>query len=703
VVIEKDTTDNDSDPLFEAFGYEVIMTVAQADSLVGDITKNNNTVGALAGDSEDEDSVDLTDPAGDGSVPAYNLAEVDELYVVDDDHGAIINLTQFNAIGGADGITKDAPVTLMASGDLSAVDLTGIDNLILNANTTLTLLQVDAIAAAGGTIVMDDPAAAYSLNIIDAEMVGNDALPDPDGDGIPDPNSNIDINLGHVTVANVTVSLDTNTTNPADGVTIIDADYLVTGNLNGATLSLTGNGTITADVSLVDGETVTGTTATVNLDDDEVLLNDPDDVADDSLDLSGVAVAVAGTVTLGGETTLDPLTDLGGFDVANGGFDLTGTGAQLSGMNVTGPGAVTVTGISTAAVDLSNIAATGALTAYLLEDPDTPTTAITLNAATDLGIFTLNSGSTVETLTLGAGQIAGGNIVQDGGALTDVVVTDFEDSLGADLTGVVSDDYDTDVQLDSTGNVVISAGADLTDLNGGSQVTISGNGTVTIADETAAGEDDGADVNTTDFVVGDGATLVTDFAHADADSIVDIANVTGAGKLQVITDDGENHIFHQDVRYTELVVEGNDDHVTITDFSTDAFNYPSDVLGRHSVNLDEDRVDTGGNGTEYEELDTGAFDPDSGLVVYTGDIASVGEAGIEDLFDGTTTNFAFAADGDKLYLAADDGDSTYIWLIDDDNNDWEFTQDGDEASLVVTLIGVNDATDLVAANFVDFV
>jgi hypothetical protein len=176
--------------------------------------------------------------------------------------------------------------------------------------------------------------------------------------------------------------------------------------------------------------------------------------------------------------------------------------------------------------------------------------------------------------------------------------------------------------------------------------------------------------------------------------------------LQVITDDGENHIFHQDVRYTELVVEGNDDHVTITDFSTGTFDYPPaepEVLGRHSVNLNEDRVNTGGEGTKYEELTTGTFNSDSGLVVYTGDIASVGEAGIEDLFDGTTTNFAFAADGDKLYLAADDGDSTYIWLIDDDNNDWEFTQDGDEASLVVTLIGVNDATDLVAANFVDFV
>jgi hypothetical protein len=711
VVIENDTTDNNPDLLVEAFGYEVIMTVAQADSLVGDITKNNNTVRALAGDSGNPDPLDLTDPAGDGSVPAYDLTEVDELYVEDND-GTIINLTQFNAIGGADGIIKDpsAPVTLMASGDLSGVDLTGIDNIILSANTTLTLLQVDAIADAGGTIVMDDPAAAYTLTIIDAEMVGDDVLPLPDGDGIPDPGSNIDIDLGHVTVGNVTVRLDTNTTDPADGVTIIDADYLVTGDLNGATLSLTGNGTITADVSLVDGETVTGTTATVNLNDSGFLLDDADPAADNSLDLSGVAVAVAGTVTLGGLTTLDPLTDLGGFDVANDGFGLTGTGAQLSGVSVTGTGDVTVTDISTAAVDLSNIAATGTLTAVLLEDPVTPTTAITLNAATDLGTFTINSGTIVQTLTLAAGQIAGGNVVQDGDALTDVVVTDFEDSLSADLTGVVSVHYNTDVQLDSTGNVVISAGADLTDLRGGSQVTISGNGIVTIADETVLNRGDGADVDTTDFVVGDGATLVTDFAHADADSIVNIANVTGDGKLQVITDDGENHTFHQNVRYTELVVEGNDDHVTITDFSTGTFDYPPaepEVLGRHSVNLNEDRVNTGGEGTKYEELTTGTFNSDSGLVVYTGDIASVDEAGIEDLFEDmitpTTTNFQFAANGDKLYLAADDGDSTYIWLIDDDDNNGKFTQDGDEASLVVTLIGVNDATDLVAANFVDFV
>lgn len=741
LVMEADTTDNDLVTPGDQLGYFVTMTVAQASDLVGDITKNGNFVEALAGETSGTDVadtfvVDLTDPAGDGSVPAYNLAEVDTLFV-DDADGTIINLVQFNAIGGAAGISKGDPtdpVTLIASGDLSGVDLTGITNLIITANTTLVLEQVDMIAAAGGTITMDDPLAAYTLTINDAEAVGADALPDnppagagpEDGDGYTDPNSTIDIDLGHVTVANVTVFLDTNTIDPTDGVTVIDGNYTVTGDLNGAVLSLTGNGTINADVSLIDGETVTGTLATVNLTDSTDMLDDA--VADvgwpsaavPPVDLSGVAAAIAGTVTPDAgdaNVLLDPATDLGAFDVIAA-TDMFMSAAQGSGRAFTGANDVWFWNLGSAAVDLSGAVTTALFhPVELVEDP--LITNLTLDPTTDLGIYEVWSGANVAQLTMTASQADGvtlnegtvvfseaGAVATPGAqALTDVVITGFENALSADLTGMISASWDTDVQLDSTFNVVIGAGADLSGLTGNSQVTISGTGTVTAADETAPGANDGADVSSTDFVVGAGATIVSDMKQADAASIVTINNVTGEGKLQVIADDTGTYTIHELVRYTEIVVDGTDDGITINSFTPDFFIYSPgvlDLVGRHSLNLNESLMSDYATQNTYAELGTGQFAADDGLVVYTGDIASVDEAGIEDLFDGTTTDFQFANNGDTIYLAADDGTDTYVWLIDDTNADGEFTAAADTATLIVTLAGVNDATDLVAANFTDF-
>jgi hypothetical protein len=138
------------------------------------------------------------------------------------------------------------------------------------------------------------------------------------------------------------------------------------------------------------------------------------------------------------------------------------------------------------------------------------------------------------------------------------------------------------------------------------------------------------------------------------------------------------------------------DAVTIEDFSAAA---EVDVL-----DLPEALVDTGGSGAGYEEIGgANTIAANTGIAVYTGDIATADAAGIEDLFDATTDNLEFAVAGDKLYLAADDGADTYIWLIEDVGGDSEFTEaDGDTAELIVTLNGVTDATTLAGANFADF-
>lgn len=727
LVIETDATgwDHDLNPLTpDLFGYQVLMTVEQADSLVGNITKNGNTVGAVADNTSGTDAADtftvsLVDPAGDGSVPAYNLAEVDTLYVSDTD-GTIINLAQLTAIGGGTNIVGDgsSPVILMASGDLTGVDLAGITSLIITGATTLTLAQVNLLTATG-TIT---ETVASTLTVIDAELTGADTTP---ADGFIDQGSVITIDFTNVTVTTSVVFMDTNTIDPLDGVTVIDGLFTVNGNLNGATLSLTGNGTVTADVLFVDGQTVTGTIQVVNLTDTTVALNDPAPLLlGDDLDLSGVAAAIANTLTLGGATVLDPLTNLGAFDVVLGGFNFTGTVAQLNGLTVTGTGVETVvaTNLGTAAVDLSGITNVAAARAELLDD--TVTTAIALDPTTVLGGFDIDSLTTVTDLTLTAAQ-ADGCAVADGGALADVIVTNLELTPGADLSGLNNANYNIDVQLDSTGGVQILAGADLSTITGaGTQVSVTGTGTVTAADETALGAGDGADVDGTNFVLDDNAILQTNRNQVDPDSVVTIANVTGDGRLQLIATDADAFtIFNTKVQETEIIVTGNNDGIVVTGFDalavlSGAFVFGATGIGRHELNLNEALVSVvGGTGGGFQRLGDGVpgtpdqITLDTGLVVYNGDIATADAAGIEDLFDGATTDgLAFinalgAGQGDAIYLAADTGaaGNTYIWLISDVNGDGTFTAAADTATLIVTLVGVDDTANLFPANFTDFI
>ena len=78
------------------------------------------------------------------------------------------------------------------------------------------------------------------------------------------------------------------------------------------------------------------------------------------------------------------------------------------------------------------------------------------------------------------------------------------------------------------------------------------------------------------------------------------------------------------------------------------------------------------------------------------------EAGIEDLFDATTSDLAFATAGDTVYLAVDNGTNTYIFHLVDTNSDGEFRAANDAGTLALTLTGITDATTLTGDNFSDF-
>ena len=151
-----------------------------------------------------------------------------------------------------------------------------------------------------------------------------------------------------------------------------------------------------------------------------------------------------------------------------------------------------------------------------------------------------------------------------------------------------------------------------------------------------------------------------------------------------------------------FVFEGTDSGSIITGFQAGA---DGDLL-----DLNESLVAINGTGANYQAGGGGVlgtsieFDTDTGLFVYTdNDLTGTTVSDIENLFDGTVDNLQLdSANGDTLYLAASDGNNSYIFLIDDTNANGGFTDPADTATLIATLEGVDDASTLTADNFVDF-
>lgn len=487
--------------------------------------------------------------------------------------------------------------------------------------------------------------------------------------------------------------------------------------------------TVTLTAAQADGQTIEGDDSGA---DGAVVITD---LGDAPVDLTGID---AGTMTASledADVTLDAATDLGDVEVVVGaGETLHAAAAIIDGKTVTNAGTVDVTALEAALdADLSGITG-GTITAALdstgdvtltgdmgeavvnIDGDDTVTIddAAALNTAATAFNFVADSNATV---SLNAEQADGITTTDNSGAGTVAIeVTDLQDESGADLSGLVADSVD--VYLDaSVGDDVLTADANL----GTHTVHIEGSdgvdGRITISD--------GADVDGASFGVGESLTLagltdppilVMDYDLVDPDSVLNLTNIFGFGTLEYVNVDGQNIDMNdagnpannQDnsIRVSTVVVDDGE-AVTLTNFDAGTFAFAGAVLGRHDLDLDESDVTGGVTGIETvgdgNPATADNIADDTALVIYNGNIASADAAGIEDLFDGATTDdLNFANANDVLFLAADNGANTYIWKLEDVNGDSEFTAAADSAELVVTLTGVADATDLTADNFVDF-
>ena len=613
------------------------------------------------------------------------------------------------------------------SGD---VDFTGlVDDVATVAPATeglITTVTTSFVVEAGSTLTLS-AAQATGLTITGAGTVE-----------ITDLAQTLAADLSGITATTVNAHISTVDNADIDATETPDTDTLAedlafTGNLGTANLDVIGTGTVSMTVANANGNTITSTsgTPTINLTDVATDLNDPAAGTDteNAIDLSGVATSIAGTVTIAANTTLANVdtdlvdTNLGAFDVAITAGTLTLTADQVDGLNVSGAGSVTVTGLD--------------------NDP----TVTDLSGITVAGIKTLQV-TDVEVLTIAAAQ-ADGAVIEDtttaaaDGVLKQVVITDLEDKLDADfssfgagamllntadtiedlladhvdgvldvastLTGAYADKYVVSAQLDSTGNVQLAAGSDFTNTT----IEISGTGTVTVQDESAGGAADGAVVLTTQFVINSGNTLQSDLENTDANSKVLAANTSGNGILKFIADTAGGVTLSETVQNEIVSIEGNDAGVTVANLVAGSYSF-GDATGAHIIELNTALAvnDVLTAVTGYQDV-TGAdaILATTGLVLYTTNDftfagvaagTSTGEAAIEDLFSGTDSTLTFHADSKSMYLIASDATDSYVYLITDTDDDQTYTAAGDDATLVATLTGVADVSDFVSGNFTVF-
>jgi len=429
------------------------LTAAQADgmTITGDGTVKITDLGTAA--------VDLSGIAGTLNASAtvsgaFALDSLTDLGSVDLVLAEGANLTLGRAqLDGLDVTLAGSAGKLTFGGDATAIDLSGIDADVAFAvpsgrTLTLTADQADdrAVSGAGNVVVVDLGTAAVDLSAIDVAGTKSITV-----SGSLTLAAGTDLGDFRVTVAaDKTLTLSAE---QADGTAIVGAGNVTVAGLTAATV-LTGiaaTGTVTATVT--------------------------------------ASVDITASTTLG-------VVDV--FQVASGHI-LTLSAAQAAGHAISGAGGVAVTGLGATAVDLSTIAATGALEAHVGGST-------TLASGTKLGGFDIvvDAG----TLTLTAAQ-ANGLDISGAGAVT---VTNLG-LTAVDLSGVAVDGAKT-LQVGSS--LTLAAGTDL----GNFDVTVTG-ATFTLS---AAQAD-------TLIVTGNGAVIVTGLGAAEVD--LSAIAVTGTKTVQV--------------------------------------------------------------------------------------------------------------------------------------------------------------------------
>lgn len=371
----------------------VTTTVAEASSLVGNVTKNGNLLNGEAGFTDDGNGndtnalQDLTDPDGDPNTnDAYDMTELDILTLEDDD-GTIINLDQWNAlldannnvnIVEADG-NGNNDLALIASGDLSPEVLDVIDDLVITADTTITAAQAEALETITQTPAYDGNVngnAFFTLTMDDLRAYA-DSNPN-DNNGVFNIDQNININLNHVIndsntadavsdgVANIVLSLDTTADANGNDVFTVDggSDF---GGAN--TINATGTGTMDLnDENQVVDRILTGTG---NFTMDENINGNDVDVTYTG---SG-SLVLDGNWNANGDNTLDASGATGTVDVYLDLNNNTANGDTFTFMGSSGQNIVRIEGDSANnadnnGVNLNFAAGAGTMDTLVISDPD---------------------------------------------------------------------------------------------------------------------------------------------------------------------------------------------------------------------------------------------------------------------------------------------------------------------------------------------
>ncbi|MBE0533285.1 MAG: right-handed parallel beta-helix repeat-containing protein [Rhodospirillales bacterium] len=422
---------------------------------------------------------------------------------------AVVDLSGINVSDGATA-TVTGPLTLASGTNLGTVALE-----VASGTLTLTAAQANGhvIIGAGGVTVT-------GLGLTAVDLSGIDVV----GDMILQVASSLTLASG-TDLGDFAIAVDNGATLK---LTAAQADTLIITGAGGVTVTGLGSTEIDLSAIAVTGAMTVQVTATTTLHAGTELGNFGVTVASgqtltltagqaDGTVISGGAVVVSGDVGANSNLTAitSPLSFDGGLIAVNAGT-LTLTAAQADGQAITGAGNVIITGLGSAAVDLSAITATG--TAAIIGN-------IALAAATDLGgiVLTVAAGN---TLTLSATQADGLTITGNGS----VVITG--DVTGVDLDGIAGT---LDVTLPATGmTLTIAEGetAILTVAEANAYDAIEGEGTLALTGNAVSVFDEliaKIDGDITLAVSADG-TLILTVAQADG------LTVGGTGAVAITGD-----------------------------------------------------------------------------------------------------------------------------------------------------------------------
>jgi len=422
-----------------------------------------------------------------GLAAGTNLSGLADTLAVTARVGGTVDITANGNLGTVDTYLVTGTLTLTAA-QADATSITGAGNVAVTglggALVDLSDVAVTgartATVTASATLDADTDLGTFSVTVASGQTLTL-AAGQADGRTIG--------GAGNVTVDGLAEDTSLAHVNPTGTLTAtVTADLNITANGNLGTVdAYQVSGALTLTAAQASGKTIAG--------DGDVALTG---LGAAQVDLSGIAATASATIA--SSVALHAGTDLGtvALTVASG-QTLTLTAAQAGGQAISGAGAVVVTGLGAAEVDLSTVTATGARTAQVSASAE-------LHADTDLGGFTVVVASG-QTLTLAAAQADGQAISGAGG----VAVT----GLGADAVDLSKVAVTGSRTIDVTGDTTLHADTNLDAFT----ITVADGATLTLAAAQAAGK----------AIGGAGDVTVTGLGSAAA--AVDLSTITATGDL----------------------------------------------------------------------------------------------------------------------------------------------------------------------------